>query len=433
MSNFLKKIWQGLAEFHRIATQYFVVEGHFGCALTAYSIDTAVKKLDLSEELAEIIRTDNVALLNRVGAAGLVATQLKHSWPEDKLNPNTATSESGATGTLDTTKATLSVLSGEGARFKVGTLFKDNTQGKSEIMRVEALAAGSDDMTDIQRGLGWKFTAGTGESHAESFPIMIISHNKDESWIPTQEDWSQERSGVYNYRTTMGLGISISRIRQAVSHAGIPSEFAHQAAYRLKEFMRQLDSVIINSVRSDYESGDSSAGAGKASAMGLIQAVYYGMSDSDQSTTSNKVNTDEAVTPSVLNALIKLIWDDGGLVAGGRLACIVGGVQKRKISAFDQAYRRMDFDSRAAGYVVERFLSDLGFEVEIIVDPWMPDDDLIIGDLNRLRVGPVGTDAIALEDLAKRGRMIEAMLSGTYTLEVRNALEAWAIHTNLKS
>jgi len=49
--------------------------------LAAYSISASVKKLDLSEELAEIIRTDNTALLQRVGAAGLVATQLKHSWP----------------------------------------------------------------------------------------------------------------------------------------------------------------------------------------------------------------------------------------------------------------------------------------------------------------------------------------------------------------
>ena len=395
--------------------------------LKAYSIAAAVKKLDLSEELAEIIRTDNTALLNRTGAAGLVATQLKHAWPEDKLNPNTA-EESGVG--INTTVTTFSVASGQGGRFKVGTLFKDNTVGKSEIMRVDAIS--SDTFSTVKRGLGAGFTADTGESHAASFPIMIISHNKDESWIPTQEDWSLERTGPYNFRTTMGLGIAISRVRQSVSHAGIASEFAHQTAYRLKEFMRQLDSIIINSVRSAYESGDSSGAAGKASAMGLIDAVRYGMGASAVAT-GNRTTTSETLVPSVLNALVKLIWDDGGLVAGGRLFCLVGGVQKRKISAFDNAYRRMDFDSRAAGYVVERFLSDLGFEVEIVVDPWMPDDTIVVGDLNRVRVGPLTSDAVALEDLAKRGRMIEAMISGTYTMEVRNALEAFAIHTSLIS
>ena len=63
----------------------------------------------------------------------------------------------------------------------------------------------------------------------------------------------------------------------------------------------------------------------------------------------------------------------------------------------------------------------------------MPDDTIIVGDLNRLRVGPLSTDAVALEDIAKTGRMIEAMLSGSYTMEVRNALEAWAFHNALTS
>ena len=154
----------------------------------------------------------------------------------------------------------------------------------------------------------------------------------------------------------MGYGIAITRQRQAVSHAGVPSELAHQSAYRLKEFMRQLDSSIINSIRSDSEGG----AADYSSFGGLIEFV--------SASGGNITTASEALTPSVMNAMIKQIWDDGGMVAGGRLACIVGGVQKRKISAFDQAYRRLDYESRAAGYVVERFLSDLGFEVEIIVD-----------------------------------------------------------------
>jgi hypothetical protein len=390
--------------------------------LAAYSLPAAVTKLDLSEELAEIIRTDNVALLNRIGAAGCSATQRKHSWVEDSLNPNTAT-ESGVG--INTTATSMDVVAGQGGRFKIGTIFKDNTAGKSEIMRVTNV---STDTLTIARGYGGGFTAGTGEAHAASFPILIIAHTKQEGWKPTQEDWTKERTGPYNYLTTMGYGITISRRRQAIEHAAITDEFAHQAAYRLKEFMRQLDHSLINSVRSD------SAGSATdySSMAGIIDAVRYGLGATAVGT-GNVTTTSEAISPSVINALIKLIWDDGGMVAGGRLGLVCGGVQKRKISAFDQAYRRMDYESRAAGYIVERFLSDLGFEVEIIVDPWMPDDTIVVGDLNRLKVGPLVSDAAGLEDLAKTGRVIEAMLSGTYTSEVRNALEAWAVHTALTS
>jgi len=380
--------------------------------LAAYSIASAVKKLDLSEELAEIIRTDNTSLLSRVGAGGLVATQLKHIWPEDKLNPNTATLTEGSELTADDT--TITVGTDEGERFKVGTIFKFNERNKTELCRVTAISG--DDLT-VTRGYG----STSGETHADGTTIMIVSHTKQEDWKPTQEDWSQERTGPYNYLTLMGYGIAITRRRQAVSHAGVPSEFAHQSAYRLKEFMRQLDSSIINSIRSSSEGG----AADYSSMGGLIEFV---------SQSGGNTNTDaETLTPSVLNAMIKQIWDDGGMVAGGRLAVIVGGVQKRKISAFDQAYRRMEFDSKSAGYVVEKFISDLGFECEVIVDPWMPDDTCVVGDLNRLKVGPLSGEGVALEDIAKTGRLIEAMISGEYTCEIRNAKEAFAIHTNLSS
>ena len=378
--------------------------------LPAYNIAAAVKKLDLSEELAEIIRTDNNALINRVGAAGLIATQEKHSWPEDSLNPNTA----GLNEDLDNSETAIDVDTDHGLRFKIGTIFRFNEKGKTEVCRVTAI---STDTLTVERGYG----STDAETHANGATIMIISHTKQEGWKPTQEDWTKERTGPYNYLTTMGYGITISRRRQAVDHAAIPSEFAHQTAYRLKEYMRQLDSSIINSIRS-ASSGSSSD---YSSMGGLIEYI--------SASSGNASSTSEAISPSVLNALIKLIWDDGGMVAGGRLGLIVGGVQKRKISAFDQAYRRMDFDSKSAGYVVEKFISDLGFEVEIIVDPWMPDDMAIVGDLNRVRVGPLQTDAVGLEDLAKTGRTIEAMISGSYTLEVRNSLEAFAIHTNLTS
>lgn len=326
------------------------------------------------------------------------------------MNPNTATLD----GAIDASTTSISVATGQGSRFKVGTIFKFNEKGKTEMCRVTAV---SGDTLTVERGYG----STDGETHADGATIMIIAHTKQEGWKPNQEDWSQERTSAYNYLTTMGYGITITRRRQLIDHAAIPSEFAHQSAYRLKEFMRQLDSSVINSIRSSSEGGESDY----SSMGGIIEFVSQSGGNVD--------TTDEKLTPSVMNDLIKMIWDDGGLVAGGRLVAIVGGVQKRIISEFDQAYRRLDYNANAVGYVVERFVSDLGFEVEIVVDPWMPDDTIIIGDINRLRIGPLQGDAVGLEELAKTGRTIEAMLSGTYTCEVRNAKEAWAIHTNLQT
>ena len=374
-----------------------------------FDITSNTGKLDLSEELGEIIRTDNTSLISKVGIGHFSATQLTHRWNEDSLNPNTATLNEP----LDATETAVDVNTGHGSRFKIGTLFKNNEQGKTEVFRVTAIAT---DTLTVERGHG----STTGETHTNASTLIIISHTKQEGWSPSQEDWTNERTAVSNFLSTTGYGIAITRRRQAIDHAGIPSEFAHQAAYRLKEYMRALDSAIINSVKSATEGSDTDY----SSMGGLIEFV--------SASTGNITNTDQDITPAIVNAAVKQIWDKGGMVAGGRLMLIAGGKQKRNISAFDQAYRRLDFDSRSVGFVVERFLSDLGFEVEIVVDPWMPDDTLILGDVNRLKIGPLSGDGVALEDLAKTRRLIEAMVTGSYTCEIRNALDAWAIISNLK-
>jgi len=179
-----------------------------------------------------------------------------------------------------------------------------------------------------------------------------------------------------------------------------------------------LDSSVLNSIRSASEGSDTDYG----SMAGLIEFVSQ--------TNGNVTTSAENLTEAVTNALYKSIWDDAsGALSRGFI--LVGGGLKRIISTFDQAYRRSDFSSTMAGFTVEKFLTDLGFELEVIVDPWMPDDVMIIGDLDRIKVGPLKGDSMRVENLARTGRLIEAMVTGQYTMEVRNAKEAFGIHRNL--
>jgi hypothetical protein len=81
--------------------------------------------------------------------------------------------------------------------------------------------------------------------------------------------------------------------------------------------------------------------------------------------------------------------------------------------------------------VVDKVISDLGFVLDVIVDPWMPEDVVIIGDLNKIRVMPLRNSAMHAEDLAKTGASYKAQIYGEYTAEFRNAVEAFAFHSNL--
>ena len=212
------------------------------------------------------------------------------------------------------------------------------------------------------------------------------------------------------------MGITIARSRQLVDQHVIDSELAHQASYRLKELARQLDGSLIHGIKSSTPSDTDYGSMG-----GLIEFANQA--------TGNIDTTVESLTEAVVKAGFETIWNDAGGVERGFI--LVSGALKRVISTFDQAYRRAEFNTRSVGFTVEKFLTDLGFELEVIVDPWMLNDVIVIGDLNTIKVGPLTGDSMSLEELAKTGRTLEYMITGQYTAEFRNATSKFYYHNNL--
>lgn len=362
--------------------------------------------LDLSNELAEIIRRDNVAFISRVGISG-EATETTHSWMEDVLNPNTAT----AAEAIDNSETVIDVASGHGVRFKVGTLFRVAMQGKTEVMQVTGI---STDALTVVRGYG--STSAEDYGATTNHTLQIIAHPNQELQDPPADE-SKVRTKVSNYTQIFQRGITISHTMRSVLQAGVADEFTFQIARRMLEIERELDSSVILGIKSADAGSDSSY----RSMGGIVEfASQVG---------GNTNTTAEDLTPTVINTMVKQIWDDGGAPN----FILVSGKQKQKISSFDQANRRSTYDSTIAGYVVDKFLSDLGFSLEVIVDPWMPDDVVVVGDLNKVRVVPLRNDAMRAEELAKTGRSWKAQVTGQYTCEFRNAKEAFAYHNNLNS
>lgn len=366
--------------------------------------------LDLSDMLAEIIRRDNTAFLSRVGINGQ-ATQLKHSWVEDSLNPNSATTPDTAAGYLDNAETSLDVSSGHGARFRVGTLFKDKAAGKTEVMQVTAV---SGDTLTIVRGYGSTDGQTHGTSPSTGFQIQIIAHT-NQSGQDMPADTSKIRGTVSNYCQIFQYGINIAHDMRAVQTAGVADEFSFQVARRLLEAYRELNSSVVNGISSANIGSDTVY----RSMGGLIEFA---------SQSSGNVRTGaEALTLSVVNDMAKDIWDDGGVPN----FILVGGKQKRAISTFDQSARRSVYDSNVAGYVVDRVVTDLGFMLDVVVDPTVPDDVAVVGDLGKIKVMPLTNSAMRVEDIAKTGAATKSQIYGDYTMEVRNALEAFAYHSNL--
>lgn len=360
--------------------------------------------LDLSNELAEIIRRDNTMFLSKVGISG-VATETTHSWMEDSLNANTAT----AGATIDASQTTLALASGHGLRFKIGTLFKLNLAGVSEVMQVTAIA--TDTITFTRSYGGTVAAAGSGGT---TDPIQIIAHPAQEGQDPPADE-SKIRAKVSNYTQIFQRGINISHSMRSVMQAGVADEYTFQVARRLMEVMRELDSTVVQGIKSTT--------AGSDTAYRTMGGIIQFASQSQ----GNVTTTAEALTLTVVNTMAKQIWDDGGTPN----FLLVGGKQKRAVSTFDQSARRSVYDATVAGYVVDKIITDLGFILDVITDPWVPDDVAVMGDINKVRVMPLTNSAMRAEDLAKTGASWKGQVYGEYTAEFRNAKEAFAFHNNL--
>jgi len=367
---------------------------------------SAVYKLDLSEVLSSIL-LDDTDVVSSLGISGESATQTKHSWVEDALN---ATTVKGTAGAFNVSATALGISASHLARITAGTLLKDSLSGKTEVVQVTAIGAVS---ATVVRGYG----ATSGQTHAASATWEIISNPRPQG-MSGPKDESTTRGLKFNYSQIFSKGVKITGTAQAIDHAGISSEDSYQIDLRLRELKRELDRTVIMGVRAASD------------VTGSVYGTMGGLIDFIGFIAAGNVNgTAETLTPSVLNAMAKQIYDDGGMPTH----IIVGGTQKQKISTFDQEFRRSTLDTRRAGYTVEEFVSDLGMNLQIIVDRWVPNDVCMVVDSSKIKIMPLRTRAFFMEKLAKTGDSNDWQIVGEYTMEVRNAAEAHAYHFNLKA
>lgn len=362
------------------------------------------------DPVVDLILLDDANILSVLGFSneGKPVTQTKHQWDEDELNPVTLLD--GTDGkALIASALTVAINSSHTGRLTAGTLLFDQASGKNEVLQVTAMGAVS---ATIVRGYGGT----SAEAHASGATYDIIANPRPES-MAGPADESVARSRSYNYTEIFSKGVNLSGTALAIEHNGVPAEDAYQIDKRTRELIRELDRTVIMGVRSAGDHSDSVYGT----MGGLIDYIKHASS-------GNTTSTAETLTPSVLNAMIKQIWDDGGEPD----MVIVGGTQKQKISTFDKEYRRSTMDSRRAGFTVEEFVSDLGINLRVVVDRWMPVDMALVIDSSKVHIKPLSGRSFFLEALAKTGDSNKWQIVGEYTMEVKQAAKAHAIHWNLK-
>lgn len=379
------------------------------------SFDQSATYILSLDPMVDDILLDDADILSVLGFSneGKPVSQTKHEWDEDELNPVIIKAEATGSfptgGAIGTTGTTILLSAGQQSRVTAGTTLKDQLSGKYEVLQVTARSGIS---ATIVRGYGGT----SAEAHAAGATYDIIANARPQG-MEGPKDESVARSRSYNYTQIFSKGVQLTGTALAIEHNGISKEDSYQIDKRLRELIRELDRTVIMGIRATANVSDTVYG----NLGGLIDYIKH-------ATGGNTTSTSETMTPSVLNAMAKQVWDDGGTPD----IVVVGGIQKQKISAFDKEYRRTTLDSRRAGFTIEEFVTDLGVNLRVVVDRWMPVDMAIVLDSSRVHIKPLQTRGFFLEKLAKTGDSEKWQIVGEYTMEVKQAGKAHAIHWNLK-
>lgn len=363
------------------------------------SYDFQNLKRDLSDVIAAVIQAQPT-LISLVGTSGM-ATQTKHEWLEDVLQPE-RDALNGAILAADTT-----VTVDTGSAFVPGMVLA--FEGYDEIMKVSAVSG--NDLT-VVRGYGGT----TAVAMTDNTEVVIVSRPQPEGTDPGDDD-TREPGLEYNYTEIFDYTAKVSGTAQAVRVYGISNALDYQVNNGAKIIARRMNNALIYGrrvARSSTENG---------SMGGLLQFVGQ-----PGGNTVDAAGAD--LTATLLNDSIELIVKTGGKPD----TLVANTAQARKISGFNAANLQVQRADQTAGNVVYRFVNDLpmGVIANIAVDPNFPKNKVAIVDSSRINLVPLKDRGLNDVDATPNGAdFVARRILGEYTCEIKNAKEAHGLITNL--
>lgn len=316
--------------------------------VTTYDLNVGVI-VDI-DEVIKMLDPTETPLQSGVGADGRTVLssnscfEKKVEWQDEELLIPESTL--GASTTTDTTVVT--VASGHRLRFSTG----DAIKVQAEQVRVTGYGSTADTLL-VSRA----YNGTTGATHATGIRIVNLGANLPEGSDP-EAARSIDRVNRYNVTQIFGpTAITVSGTENAVKKYGLTgTEFDKQAANRGVEEKIKLEHALIYGGR--YEDG-----SGKIRQMGGMH--YYITSNVDSSTT--------AIGATALLDMLQDIWDAGG----DPDRALLGGAQKRKVSAIDEGDIRLGRADVGRGQTVDYFDSDFS-RVSMILHRRMESTDMTI-------------------------------------------------------
>jgi len=380
------------------STAFMAAPGGFSSTLS-----NKLDKVDCSQVLAAVLKADK-QLLGHI-RMGATAHNIEVNWIEDELNPAYVIGSS----TVSTSIACSGYTTASLARIlRKSTVLQPG--GTEFLMQVSATVA-ANTLTTVVYG-----STDHAAFTATKLWIVAMPYADIDS---ASEDVSMARQKRKNFMQVFERAVQITQTRKNMDMEAVVGELQLQIKRRTLEIKRELDMAIVRGYA--YYSSSFTGDTELRTMAGLIQLIKDYDLDGTNETDAMIIQASGALTQTRINSLAYRIYDAGGLDETSDPIIVVGPTQQRVIAAMEKDLRRVEQGERQIGYYRDIFLTDMGVEMPVVLDRWIPNDKLLILDRSRINIRPMAGDSWHMEKMAKTGRNEKWQISGQYTLEMKNA------------
>jgi hypothetical protein len=329
-----------------------------------------------------ILSPHQIPVLSLIGF-GQPVTNTKHEWVEDEMFAYETVLTAGVT---DGAAASLTVA--DGSIFRVNHVI----QVDDEYMLVTGVSGNT---VNVTRG----YLGSTAGAHAQDAVVEIL-YNEAEEGADARQARVKLRAVRENYTQIFDDTIEISGSAMEVAQYGVEDEYDRQRVHKQSELALQLEKAII--------AGPGVNNGTKRYMKGVRKFISSNIEDAQGA----------AVSTDLLNDALQKIYRAGGFKTAANHVIMAPAAQKRAIAGLGQDKVRYGVNDRIEGRVVDTFLSEFG-EFPIILNDNLRSNEILIVDLARMAVRPLGSRSFSHEYMGKQGDYIKGQILGEYTLEFK--------------
>lgn len=385
------------------STSFMAAPGGFNGVTLTNKLD----KIDCSQVLSAVLKADK-QLLGHI-KMGPTAANIEVNWIEDELTAAFVLASSSANNRITITGGNTVVSLTRAMR---ANALLQPSNGECVMQLTQACTTSTAVTVAIYGSTTWASWTST-RVYIIGQPYADIDD--------ASSDISQSRTKRRNFMQVFERAIQETQTRANMDMEAVSNELQLQIKYRTLEIKRELDMAIIRGYAKATASNTFSADTELRTMAGIIQLIRDWDLDSTDEDTTVINKSSAALTIAALNSLAYKIYDAGGLDETSDPIIAVGPQQARVIASFESYLRRVDQGERMVGYYRNVFLSDMGIEMPVVLDRWIPRDKVLLLDRSRMSIRAMKGDDWHLEKMAKTGRMEKWQLSGQFTLDLRNA------------